>query len=94
MANVDIYVHVEMIKLFIYLFIYYLFVMVMSFYKRFILKILIWHLLILFVHVDKSLLTMIIAIVLVSKPRLSIGVGTSTSRDFALDDDLQEEAKV
>jgi hypothetical protein len=37
---------------------------------------------------------MIIAIVLVSKPRLSIVVGTSTSRDFTIDDDLQEEAKV
>ncbi len=46
------------------------------------------------VHVDKRLWTMIIAIVLVSKPRLSIVVGTSTSRDFAIDDDLQEEAKV
>jgi hypothetical protein len=34
---------------------------------------------------------MIIAIVLVSKPRLSIVVGT---RDFTIDDDLQEEAKV
>jgi hypothetical protein len=46
------------------------------------------------VHVDKSLGTMIIAIVLVSKPRLSIVVGTLTSRDFTIDDDLQEEAKV
>jgi hypothetical protein len=35
-----------------------------------------------------------IPIVLVSKLRLSIVVGTSTSRNFAIDDDLQEEAKV